>query len=253
MGYKTNSKLLVQFVVFLLYVSISRGADNEWCQDVYDLKTCDRWNLKGYCTSRIPRLQKMMRQMCKETCNYCEPPSPEVCYNGNHEKSKYGCCWDGITAATGPDGQGCPACENKKTRRFCSMMRDLCFTRNNHKLLRLNCPETCGYCKKAPHPCDDDSGNCQSECYDVLPQELCERRKWAGYCSLEGWKDYLQKNCARTCRYCGANQCRDITLTRVCYVWRGRNRCEKAGATWKRFMTDNCKLTCGFCSVDRRR
>lgn len=39
-----------------------------------------------------------------------EPPSPEVCYDGK-QISKYGCCWDGITAATGPNGQGCPGTE----------------------------------------------------------------------------------------------------------------------------------------------
>lgn len=41
------------------------------------------------------------------------------------------------------------------------------------------------------------------ECYDVLPQVLCERRKLKGYCSIEGWKDYLRKNCADTCAFCG--------------------------------------------------
>ena len=41
------------------------------------------------------------------------------------------------------------------------------------------------------------------DCYDVLPQVLCERRKQKGYCSIEGWKDYLRKNCAYTCRFCG--------------------------------------------------
>lgn len=41
------------------------------------------------------------------------------------------------------------------------------------------------------------------DCYDVLPQVLCERRKRKGYCSIEGWKDYLQKNCAYTCAFCG--------------------------------------------------
>lgn len=38
-------------------------------------------------------------------------------------------------------------CENKKSGRFCSMRKDLCFTKRNHKFLRENCPETCGYCK----------------------------------------------------------------------------------------------------------
>ena len=39
------------------------------------------------------------------------------------------------------------ACENKKSGRFCTMRKDLCFTKRNHKFLRENCPETCGYCK----------------------------------------------------------------------------------------------------------
>lgn len=41
------------------------------------------------------------------------------------------------------------------------------------------------------------------DCYDVLPQVLCERRKQKGYCSVEGWEDYLRENCAYTCRFCG--------------------------------------------------
>ncbi|XP_020617588.1 zinc metalloproteinase nas-13-like [Orbicella faveolata] len=83
------------------------------------------------------------------------------------------------------------------------MRKDMCFTPGNYRLLRESCPETCGYCRKATSTCKD-SRECENECYDVLPQVLCERRKQKGYCSIEGWKDYLRKNCADTCAFCGA-------------------------------------------------
>ena len=37
-------------------------------------------------------------------------------------------------------------CENKESRKFCSMRKDMCFTPGNYRLLREYCPETCGYC-----------------------------------------------------------------------------------------------------------
>lgn len=40
---------------------------------------------------------------------FLEPPAPEKCYDYRKEEvSVHGCCWDGIIAATGPGGQGCP-------------------------------------------------------------------------------------------------------------------------------------------------
>ena len=38
-------------------------------------------------------------------------------------------------------------CENKESRKFCSMRKDMCFTPGNYRLLREYCPETCGYCR----------------------------------------------------------------------------------------------------------
>lgn len=203
-----KSKLFVVFVTFLvLFANISSG-ENDWCQD-YESRRCGLWKAKGLCRSPLPRVKTMMRKLCYETCNFCVPPSPEVCYVNDvrgHRVSEHGCCWDGIIPATGPGGQGCPACENSKSRNFCLLMKDMCFTRENHKLLRISCPETCGYCEKAPHPCRDDSGEetvCQNECYDLDPQELCERRQYTGYCKVAGWQNYLKKRCARTCGFCG--------------------------------------------------
>lgn len=201
MEYQRNFKLLAGvFIVFLSCTNVSNGVYNDWCQDLNT--KCNAWKSRGLCTSLSRRAQRMMRKLCPETCNFCEPPSPEVCYDGK-QISKYGCCWDGITAATGPNGQGCPACENKKSGRFCSMRKDLCFTKRNHKFLRENCPETCGYCKKASYSCKEDSGVCENDCYDVEPQQLCERRKNKGYCTVEEWKNYLLKNCPFTCGFCG--------------------------------------------------
>lgn len=246
--------LLLLLVFIVISVDSVVTQNNEWCQN-YESKRCNLWKSRGLCKSRSPRVKRMMRKLCYETCNFCEPPSPEVCYDyRKKEISAYGCCWDGIIAATGPGGQGCPVCENSKSRRFCLMMKQMCFTRENHKLLRISCPETCGYCKKAPHPCKDDSGqeiSCQNECYDLDPKELCERRKWTGYCSVVGWKDYLKKRCAFTCGFCGADLCRDMILTRVCSGWKESNRCTNPLPAWRKFMKQNCKLTCGLCSESR--
>ncbi|XP_020617587.1 uncharacterized protein LOC110055534 [Orbicella faveolata] len=104
---KRNSKLLVVVVIFLVYGQISRGEYDDWCLD-YESRKCEKWKAGGQCRSPFRRVQVMIRRLCMETCNFCEPPSPEVCYDENHEVSKYGCCWDGINAATGPNGQGCP-------------------------------------------------------------------------------------------------------------------------------------------------
>ena len=38
-------------------------------------------------------------------------------------------------------------CENKESKKFCSMRKDMCFTPGNYRLLREYCPETCGYCR----------------------------------------------------------------------------------------------------------
>ncbi|XP_073257634.1 uncharacterized protein [Porites lutea] len=246
-------RLLNTFFVLILSSFVIRS--DEWCQD-YESRRCNLWKSKGLCKSTFPRVKNMMKKLCYETCNFCEPPAPEKCYDYRKgEVSVHGCCWDGIIAATGPGGQGCPACENSRSRQFCSMMKHMCFTRTNYKLLRISCPETCGYCIKAQHPCQGDSGqeiSCQNDCYDVDPKELCKHRKRTGYCSLKAWEDYLMKRCARTCGFCGADHCRDMISTRVCFSWKARNRCTNAThPAWRKVMIENCRLTCGLCSDKR--
>lgn len=49
----------------------------------------------------------------------------------------------------------------------------------------------------------------------------------------------------------GANRCRDMMITRVCSLWKARNRCTNPHPSWRHFMKRNCRLTCGLCSEDR--
>ncbi|XP_073257635.1 uncharacterized protein [Porites lutea] len=207
-------RLLNTFFVLILSSFVIRS--DEWCQD-YESRRCNLWKSKGLCKSTFPRVKNMMKKLCYETCNFCEPPAPEKCYDYRKgEVSVHGCCWDGIIAATGPGGQGCP---------------------------------------EAQHPCQGDSGqeiSCQNDCYDVDPKELCKHRKRTGYCSLKAWEDYLMKRCARTCGFCGADHCRDMISTRVCFSWKARNRCTNAThPAWRKVMIENCRLTCGLCSDKR--
>nr|QNH72532.1 toxin candidate TRINITY_DN31621_c1_g1_i2 [Pachycerianthus maua] len=91
---------------------------------------------KGLCS-----MLKQIRDNCKKTCEVpCRAPAPPACAS-----SKFGCCWDLETEATGKNQEGCPAC--KDARSFCMFFKSSCEEgQRSYKYMKTHCPETCGYC-----------------------------------------------------------------------------------------------------------
>lgn len=121
---------------------------------------------------------KIVRDKCKGTCGLCEksPSPPNTC-----QTSKYGCCWDNVTASTGENKEGCPPCEDKHTE--CRYFADVCHLRGD---IRLICPVTCRTCE----PCLDS----------VHQGNSCSKYKRYDFCKIS--PDLMIKICKRTCGFC---------------------------------------------------
>jgi len=129
---------------------------------------------------------KMQQRFVEDTTTsrpYTDKPiEPSPCSMVN---SQFGCCWNNKHIATGPNGEGCPVCRNRK-HHHCKKWADQC----NDKAVRAICPQTCGICQKHKS------------------KQRCEDRPfWKTQCGL--YKDMdlcympsILKDCPKTCGRC---------------------------------------------------
>jgi len=109
------------------------------CLDVFELQ-CKVWVWHGACRTHTSTLKKY----CKKSCGFCgasAPPKKAAC-----EYSQFGCCWDKVTKALGPNNAGCRPC--KDAYRFCPRFFFECIGGRNRIFMRTYCPQTCQMCKK---------------------------------------------------------------------------------------------------------
>jgi len=155
----------------------------EPCEDEMTGPSCDKLERKGLC-SRF----RIVRKKCKSTCGECSqrPPSPPNC-----GITKYGCCWDNITIASGENFEGCAKCEDKYPE--CKIFREQCSSRPD---IRRICPVTCQV-------------GCEKQCLDNKYQaEVCVIYRKYNFCSIS--PALMMKMCAKTCGFCKSRT-----------IWRG--------------------------------
>jgi len=149
--------------------------ENEECYD--DHEKCNEY-------AKLCPNYKILRQRCKVTCGTCyRPPIDPI---SNCTTSKYGCCWDNVTVAQGPNFRGCADCVDKYPE--CKYFKDKC-TDPRHSAIRLICPVTCGIgCEK-------------KQCLDNPYQaDVCKIYKKYNFCKIS--PDLMSKMCAKTCGFC---------------------------------------------------
>ncbi|XP_066913284.1 uncharacterized protein [Clytia hemisphaerica] len=105
---------------------------------------------------------------------------PKLCEMFN---PPFGCCWDNRTVALGPNGQGCPACKNKK--KSCRKWKDQC----GSELVKDICPETCGMCPKPKVAKCQDEPSQKDYCPLYARFSLCKSKQ-------------IRKNCRHSCGAC---------------------------------------------------
>ena len=121
---------------------------------------------------------KVVQHKCKETCGKCRAHMAPI----DCSKTSWGCCWDNVTVAEGPNYKGCALCEDKYSE--CKHFVDQCPYRHD---LRLMCPVTCQVgCKQ-----------CLDNPYQA---DVCILYKKYNFCTIS--PDLMQKMCARTCGFC---------------------------------------------------
>ncbi|XP_046845484.1 papilin-like [Xenia sp. Carnegie-2017] len=96
------------------------------CRDVYE-DFCKR--TKKFCN------YPMVADYCRITCKLCDREKGRTC-----ESSKYNCCWDGTTFASGPKGQDCPKIRDDPNAR-CAMFESECL--RNPYYMWTKCRQTC--------------------------------------------------------------------------------------------------------------
>ncbi|KAL9980121.1 hypothetical protein ACROYT_G008665 [Oculina patagonica] len=153
-----------------------------------DLRVCDK--VKDECDNASISTQRKawLKNYCAYTCRLCKAPNPKA--DCEARKPLYGCCWNG-DEATGYNGQGCVPCEDFHVRA-CKLFGE-CDSPFYHvrKFAEQRCPQTCGRC---------------GVCTDKQVTAKCEQWERQGLCtSSAGWKQYLEENCAKTCRFCGSS------------------------------------------------
>lgn len=168
------------------------GCGIKLCVDLRDCEKIDKNECHNPFTS--PERKRFLRNNCAYTCRFCKAPNPTA--DCETTQPIYGCCWNG-QEATGWNQQGCLPCEDTYPR-LCRIL-DGCDSPfyNTRKFTNLHCPKTCGRC---------------GDCLDKQDTVKCEKWEREGLCtSPPGWKNYMEKFCAKTCRYCESNENTRIT------------------------------------------
>lgn len=151
------------------------------CINRLDTRSCDYLMRLGACNTR-PR---SMKDHCSRSCGFCVDPPCHL--------SRYGCCFDGKTLATGPHMQGCiEDCKDTYAKSVCRILKKSgkCYTPGSR--IKRQCAVTCGYCR----PCIDDE---PYTCSLALTNNRCSTRD-GGFLDI----------CRSTCKMCGKNDpCHD--------------------------------------------
>ncbi|XP_058963750.2 uncharacterized protein [Pocillopora verrucosa] len=99
---------------------------------------CKSWAKSDFCK----KAKSVMETYCPKECGFCKQFSPPGC-----QSRKHGCCWNNLRAR-GPNGQGCPVCQDSY-RRLCKLFGHLCSQKGTSgKFVRYHCFQTCGWCDK---------------------------------------------------------------------------------------------------------
>ncbi|XP_031567251.1 papilin-like [Actinia tenebrosa] len=134
-------------------VTDALGWNKEGCSSLlcYDKdKLCKEMKANGDCEA-IDKWSEMS-ELCPKSCGRCKnqgkAASPPACY-----KSKYGCCYDGVTPAVSDDkrpGVGCPFCKDRYPHA-CKQFghRFWCLGKFPRPRFFLShyCFRQCGFCK----------------------------------------------------------------------------------------------------------
>nr|QNH72534.1 toxin candidate TRINITY_DN40232_c1_g10_i3 [Pachycerianthus maua] len=112
--------------------------NDDRCYDK-DKTNCETWANKGRCDLAFTKAR--MEEICPMSCGKCKAPAAPAC-----SLSEYGCCWNGVNEATGPNQEGCLTCKNYKTTRFCENNKSTCDDLSSEEFMKNYCAETCGYC-----------------------------------------------------------------------------------------------------------
>lgn len=140
------------------------------CKDKISSTICGKYT--KYCD-----ISDSLKKLCKRTCGFCRAISPPPC-----TIFPYGCCWDGITIANGPNNKGCPVCkDNHKKCHLIASSKNCKDTK-----FKRTCPVSCGLCTA----CSDDPAQI----------DYCPIFRQSGFC--ESMKGSMKKICRKTCNLC---------------------------------------------------
>jgi len=202
------------------------------CTD-FNPTTCANLKRLKLCFSK--KWKDRMRNLCPKTCGYCggKMPAPPPCVS-----SKYGCCWDKKTFASGPIGSGtenCPACRDLNSKEFCSRFQSDCYEMNlvKGKQMRNFCPKTCKLCGVG------------AVCRDhPRVKYMCPQYKAEGLCETNS--QTMSFYCEKTCEFC---KCYDNPAVNCAYLKKAQ-ACENKDNMAR--MKVLCPATCGFCTATKK-
>eukprot|EP00112_Aurelia_sp_Birch-Aquarium-sp1_P003553 Seg1399.4 transcript_id=Seg1399.4/GoldUCD/mRNA.D3Y31 product="hypothetical protein" protein_id=Seg1399.4/GoldUCD/D3Y31 len=139
------------------------------CKNTIATHICDKY--VQYCD-----ISKSVRRLCQRSCGECRAISPLHC-----SVMPFGCCWDGLTYATGKNQEGCPACKNRTSKCKKWGTKKNC---GSISAVKKYCPESCGLCAT----CEDE------------PKASCSAYKKRGFC--QSLKSTMKVLCKKTCNLC---------------------------------------------------
>ncbi|KAL9980159.1 hypothetical protein ACROYT_G008708 [Oculina patagonica] len=211
---KTSMLLIILFVLAVYCTTFGdtickdrlRTSLCKYLIDVYHQKSveCCKW--------------KSMKTNCAQTCKECEPKS-----KCSTRASKYGCCWDKITEATGYYGEGCPECKDRYPSYCQRRISRFSEARACNVQGEKYCPKSCDVCKEraaaqAVPDCVHSPYGC---CWDLTAAQgpngegcrVCKDRMRTSTCkyliNVYGHKgvecckwESMKNNCAQTCKQC---------------------------------------------------
>ncbi|XP_065067993.1 uncharacterized protein LOC135693432 isoform X3 [Rhopilema esculentum] len=199
------------------------------CMDT--IHYCEWYMKKGYCTD--DRFQDYMKRNCPKTCEICKPATAKA-------ESFADACMDTI--------------------HFCDfyVRKGYCTHSKFGDYMKRNCPLSCKLCKKGeatqpplvtkqpvtvPFTTPD--------CMDTI--HYCIWYKKRGHCSNDHFKDYMEKNCPKTCGFCKAdgasygasNADACIDTIHYCQFYIKKQYCNHP--KFGEYMKRNCPRSCKFC------
>ncbi|XP_065055018.1 uncharacterized protein LOC135683636 isoform X2 [Rhopilema esculentum] len=140
------------------------------CTDAIDEEVCKSFE-------RLCDVNSFLKEKCRKTCKLCQKASVQP----KCDESAYGCCWDNVTVAIGPQ-KLCPPCIDRN-KEECSGLAGKCGEAD----IRRTCPKTC---KVKCERCEDDEHQA----------ETCPLFRMIGACETD--QKLMKKYCKKTCKFC---------------------------------------------------